>query len=113
TVSPASVAEDGAANLIYTFTRSAASATPLSINFSVSGTATFGIDYTQSGASTYTATNGSVTIAAGATTATVTIDPTADADAEPDETVILAITSATGYTPGAPATARGTISNDD
>ena len=36
---------------------------------------------------------GSVTFAAGAATATVTIDPTVDGIVEPDETVILTVTS--------------------
>jgi hypothetical protein len=63
-VSPSSVAEDGATNLVYTFTRSGVTASPLTVNFSVGGTATFSTDYTQSGAASFTPPTGSVTFAA-------------------------------------------------
>jgi hypothetical protein len=46
-VSPASVLEDGATNLVYTFTRNGNTTGALTANFSVGGSATFGIDYTQ------------------------------------------------------------------
>ncbi|HYW69421.1 MAG TPA: Calx-beta domain-containing protein, partial [Pyrinomonadaceae bacterium] len=112
-VSPASVPEDGAANLVYTFTRNGDPTAALTANFTVGGTATFNSDYTQSGAATFSATSGTVTFAAGATTATVTIDPTADTVVEPDETVILTVTSGADYGVGSPAAATGTIVNDD
>ena len=60
----------------------------LTVNFSVGGTATFNTDYTQTGAATFTATDGTVTFADGNATAAVTVDPSADVTAEPDETVI-------------------------
>jgi hypothetical protein len=44
-LSPSLVKEDGSANLLYTFTRSQASAQSLSVNFTVSGTATNGSDF--------------------------------------------------------------------
>jgi len=43
----------------------------------------------------------------------VTIDPTTDAVYESNETVILTVTSGTGYNPGIPASATGTINNND
>jgi hypothetical protein len=113
TVSPSSVAEDGAGTLAYTFTRSAASASPLTVNFSVAGAATYATDYTQSGAASFSATAGTVTILANQTTAVVTIDPTSDTTVEPDEAVVLTVTSGTGYAVGSPAAATGTITNDD
>jgi hypothetical protein len=79
----------------------------------VAGGAAFGTDYTQTGAATYTATTGSVTFAAGNSTATVTIDPSTDVTVEPDETVILTVTSGTGYSVGSPSAVTGTIVNDD
>src|SRR5207248_1868366 len=88
-VSPSSVPEDGAANLVYTFTRAGLTTGALTVNFTVGGTATFNTDYTQSGAASFTATTGTVTFAAGSSTATVTVDPTADTTVEPDETVAL------------------------
>ena len=92
-VSPASVSEDGATNLVYTFTRSGVTSGALTVNFSVGGTATFGTDYTQTGAATFGTTSGTVNFGAGITTATVTIDPTADTTAEGNETAILTVTS--------------------
>ena len=75
-VSPASVAEDGTPNLVYTFTRTGGDTTnPLTVNFNVGGTATLVTDYIQTGAATFTASTGTVTFAANVTTATVTIQP--------------------------------------
>src|SRR5204862_4107431 len=45
-VAPASVLEDGAANLVYTVTLDHASAFDTTVNYSVGGTATEGTDYT-------------------------------------------------------------------
>ena len=112
-VSPASVAEDGVANLVYTFTRSGITSGALTVNFSVGGTATFATDYTQSDATTFSATSGMVTFGAGISTKTVTIDPTPDLLFEPNETVILTVTSGAGYNPASPSAATGTINNDD
>ncbi|MBX3712347.1 MAG: putative Ig domain-containing protein [Lysobacter sp.] len=104
-VSPASVSEDGATNLTFTVTRSLNLTSPTVVNITTSGTATSGVDYT-GGVAT-------VTIPAGATTATIIIDPTVDGTVEADETVILTVAAGTGYTVGAPASATGTILNDD
>jgi hypothetical protein len=112
-VSPASVSEDGVPNLVYTFTRNGNTTAALTANFSVAGTATLSTDYAQSGAASFNSTSGTVTFAAGSTTATVTIDPTTDSTVEPDETVILTVTAGTGYGIGAPSAASGTITNDD
>ena len=113
-VSPASVLEDGATNLVYTFTRTGSTANAMTVNFSVGGTASFTEpDYTQTGAATFTATSGTVVIPGGSSTATVTIDPSADTTVEPDETVVLTVTSGTGYVVGTPSAATGTIQNDD
>ena len=83
------------------------------MNFTVSGTATFATDYTQSGATTFTNSAGSVKIAAGSTTATVTIDPSTDTTVERDETVVLTPVAGTGYFVDAQAVATGSIVNDD
>lgn len=112
-VAPASVTEDGAGNLVYTFTRVGDTTGALTVNFTVGGTATFATDYNQTGAATFNGTTGTVTFAAGASTATVTLDPTADTTPENSETAVLTLTSGTGYTIGATAAATGTITNDD
>ena len=112
-VAPSKVDEDGATNLVYTFTRTGSTTGALTVNFSVGGTADFSTDYTQTGAATFTPPTGTVTFGAGNSTATVTIDPSADATTEPDETVILTVTAGTGYEVGVPDSATGTINNDD
>src|SRR5688500_2336073 len=112
-VSPLSPTEDGAGNLVYTFTRNGVLSSGLTVNFSIGGTAGFGTDYGQSGAASFTPPTGTVTFIAGSPTATITVDPTADGAAELDETVILTVTAGTGYNVGAPSAATGTIVNDD
>ncbi|MFN7819575.1 MAG: hypothetical protein ACK6BM_12890, partial [Cyanobacteriota bacterium] len=79
TLSLASVAEDGFTNLIYIFTRTGATRAPLTVNYTVGGTATLGTDYTGIAASPATK---SITFAAGSATATVIVDPTADTTIE-------------------------------
>jgi Ca2+-binding RTX toxin-like protein len=112
-VAPASVTEDGTTNLVYTFTRNGATTSALTVNYTVGGTATFNTDYTQTGAATFTGTTGTITFAAGSSTAKLTIDPTADTTIEVNETVTLNLTSGTGYNIGTTTTVTGTITNDD
>src|SRR5262249_27455012 len=100
-------------NLVYTFTRTGVTTGALTINFTVGGSATFGTDYGQTGADTFSATTGTVTFAAGSATAVVTLDPTADTTVEPDETAVLTVAAGTGSNVAAPSTATGTITNDD
>ncbi|MCC4605685.1 putative Ig domain-containing protein [Xanthomonas campestris pv. parthenii] len=104
-VSPASVSEDGAANLVYTVTLSQAPVSAVSVGFNVGGTATSGTDYA--------AVSSPLVIAAGQTTGTITINPTADSTVESDETVLIVLVAGTGYTVGSPSSATGTILNDD
>jgi hypothetical protein len=113
TVAPASVLEDGATNLVFTFTRVGVTSGSLTANFSVGGSASFGTDYTQSGAASFSSSAGTVSFAAGATTQTVIIHPTADQTDATDETVILTVTAGSGYNPGTTSAATGTILNDD
>ena len=105
TVSPASVAEDGAPNLVYTINLNQTSPTPTSVNFTVAGTAVSGTDYA--------AVTSPLVIPAGSATGTITVNPNADATIEADETVILTLAAGAGYTVGVPASATGTILNDD
>ncbi|MDH1231120.1 putative Ig domain-containing protein [Stenotrophomonas sp. GD03930] len=104
-VSPSSVAEDSGTPLVYTVTRSASQPTAMLVNLTLSGTATSGTDYTGAVSS--------VTIPANATSATFNIVPVADTQVESDETVIFTVAAGAGYTVGAPASATGTIVNDD
>ena len=112
-VSPASVTEDGAANLVYTFTRSGSTAAAATIAFRVTGSAVVVDDYTVSGAASYDAKVGTVTFAAGSSTATVTIDPTADTKVELDETAWLSVLPGANNKMGTPSHVSGTITRDD
>ena len=62
---------------------------PLVVNYTVSGTATSGTDYT--------ALSGTVTIPVGSTTATVNVTPINDTLVEPMETVIVTLSSDAAY----------------
>ncbi|MDV6228564.1 Calx-beta domain-containing protein [Nitratireductor aquimarinus] len=103
-VSPASVNEDGVANLVYTVTRSQNLSSSTIVNLGYTGSAD---------ASDYTGETLTVTIPSGSTSGIVVINPSADLTWEADETVIVSIQSGLGYTIGAPSSATGTILNDD
>ncbi|MFM6045754.1 MAG: hypothetical protein ACKPCC_24665, partial [Dolichospermum sp.] len=107
-VSPSSVTEDGTTNLVYTFSRTGATTSALTVNYSIAGTAD-ATDYT--GATP--GTGKTITFAAGSATATLTIDPTADTTIEANETVALTLATGTGYTIGTTTAVTGTITNDD
>jgi gliding motility-associated-like protein len=78
---------------------------PITINFTISGTAVNGTDYTDIGAS--------VTIADGDQTAEITITPTDDLLVEGTETVTVTLATGTGYDLGAVATRTGTVNIAD
>jgi hypothetical protein len=109
-LSPSAVIENSGTKLVFTLTRSVVSADPLTVNFTVSGTATNGSDYSGLFAGS---TSQSVTFAASAATASVFITPSADSSVEPDETVTLTLTTSTSYTIGTGTPVTGTILNDD
>ncbi|MCA2626421.1 MAG: endo-1,3-1,4-beta-glycanase ExsH [Microcystis sp. M19BS1] len=106
-VSPGSVTEDGTTNLVYTFTRTGVTTNPLTVNYTLGGTATLNTDYTRTG------TTNTVTFAANSSTATVTVDPKTDTTVESNETIALTLASGTGYTVGTTTAVTGTITNDD
>ena len=101
----ATATEAGLTTGTFTFTRSGDTSAALTVNYTVSGTATAGSDYTSLGTS--------VTIAAGATSATLTVTPLQDSLVESDETVILTLATGTGYTVGTASSATVTLSSDD
>ena len=108
-LSPATATEDGSGNLVYTFTRSVVTVNPLTVSFTVSGTAANGSDYS----GLVAGSNQTVTFAANAATASVVIDPAADSTVEADETVGLMLAPGAGYSIGTSSAIVGTISNDD
>ncbi|HAT63648.1 MAG TPA: hypothetical protein DCS66_03465, partial [Flavobacteriaceae bacterium] len=60
--SPTSVNENSGTGMVYTFTLDAPAVGAITANFNVSGTATFTTDYIQSGAASFNASTGTVTI---------------------------------------------------
>jgi len=109
-VSAPSVTEDGADNLVYTFTRSGSTAAALNVNYLVSGTAAIGVDYT--GAPT-SGTTKIITIASGSSSAALTVDPVADATIEPNEIVSLKLAAGAGYLVQTPDPVSAAINDDD
>ncbi|MDM3843861.1 MAG: Calx-beta domain-containing protein, partial [Aphanizomenon gracile PMC638.10] len=91
----------------YTLTRTGPTTSSLTVNVSLSGTATNGTDYT-----TIPST---VTFAAGSSTALVNLNVTDDTLGEGTETAILTVTSGTGYTVvgGTPASATVNIADNE
>ncbi|ELS00284.1 hypothetical protein GLO73106DRAFT_00041420, partial [Gloeocapsa sp. PCC 73106] len=78
TLAPGSVNEDGNSNLVYTISRTGNISTSLNVRFSVRGDAQFNNDYTQIGAASFSRFQGSLNLASGVASATITIDPIAD-----------------------------------
>jgi PKD repeat protein len=78
---------------------------PITVNYTVSGTATNGVDYTT--------LPGSVTIPANLFSTIINVSPLEDQDFEGPETVELTITSGSLYDKGSPSTAVVTILDDD
>ena len=100
----ATLAENGGTATV-TATLSAASGQDVTVNLGATGTATDGVDYALSAAE--------IVIAAGATSGSVTVTATDDALDEPDETVILDVTGATGATEDGEQQVTATITDDD
>ena len=90
-----------------TITQTAVSSFDTVIAYSVAGTASPGTDYT--------ALSGTVTVLAGATTATISIPVIDDLILDPSETVIVTLTSVTSglATLGGTLTATNTIADND
>jgi Ca2+-binding RTX toxin-like protein len=109
-IASATVAEGntGTANLVFNVTLSAASTTPVTVAYATTGvTAVSGADFT--------ATSGTLTIAADATTGTITVPVTGDTVFEANETltVTLSNSSANATVLATASSATGTITNDD
>ena len=102
-----SIAEDAAGVATLTATLSNVATTDVTVTIAFTGTAV-GADYTASSVT--------ITIPAGSTTGTVTVDPTDDALVEGSETVIADITNVTGgngATESGTQTATVTITDND
>ena len=115
-----SATEAGPTTGQFTVSRGASTNGTLAVNFVLSGSATPGgnpNDYTLSFSGTgvvdYSAKTGSVTIADGATNATITVTPYDDTEVESDQTVVLTLASLSGYVVGSPSIGTVTITSDD
>ncbi len=91
----------------FTITRNGPTTSALTVNFTRSGTATSGTDYSA------IASPGNVTILIGQASADVTVSTVNDTTPETPETVVLTLSSGTGYTVGSPSVATVTINDDD
>ena len=104
-----SVAEgdSGSVNLTFTVTLSAASGQPVTVAYAEGpgGTASRGTDYTA-------LTAGTLTFAAGETSRSITVSVTGDTTDEPDETVVVELSSAVNAI-FSTATGTGMITDDD
>lgn len=89
----------------FTITRAGLTTLPLTVNYTISGTATNGADYTT--------VSGSVIIPTSAASATVTITPIDDAIYEGNQTVILTLSANASYVVGSPSSATVTIADDE
>jgi Ca2+-binding RTX toxin-like protein len=107
------VSENGKTNLVYNFTRSGATTNSLTVNFTLSGTATRGNDYNAYGGNFVSPTTGNIVFASGQTTAQIEIVTTGDTVKEANETIAFTLASGTGYTIGTPGAVTTTILNDD
>ena len=77
----------------------------ITLRYGVGGTATAGSDYNT--------LSGSKTVAGGSTSTTITINIIDDSIEDTGETVVLTLSSGTGYAVGSPSTFTLTITNDD
>ncbi len=89
----------------FTVSRSGSTAQALTVYYTRTGTAQNGVDYQT--------LPGSVTIPTGASSTTVTVTPIDDNQLEGDETVVVTLSSSTGYTVGSPGSATVIIHDND
>jgi thermitase len=105
TASTAQATEAGPTNGVFTITRTGDTSVPLTVHYTVAGSALAGTDYTS--------LPGTVTIGTGSSTATVAVRPIDDSAVESDESVILALSANAAYSLGTPSGGTVTIVSDD
>jgi hypothetical protein len=107
-IADASVAEgnSGTTPLVFAFTMTPASGSDVTVDYATAdGTATAGTDYE--------AANGTLTIKAGQTSGSITVNVAGDTTPEPNETLTVTLSAPVGAKVVPPTTATGTITNDD
>lgn len=103
TASPVAAFEQEAVPGAFRFSRTGDTSVPLTVNYTLSGTATAGADYS--------AFPGSVTFAAGQSSVSVSLTPVADGLPEPVETVVVSLSAGSGYMLGTSTIATVTIAD--
>jgi acetyl esterase/lipase len=103
--SDASATEAGANGGTILAVRDGDLSAPLTVSYSVAGTATAGSDYA--------ALPGTVTIPAGQASAAIAVSPLNDAEPESAETVIVSVAGSASYAAGSPDQASVAIVDDD
>lgn len=98
-------ATEGGSNGLFRFTRIGDLSSVLSFTYSVSGSST-------ASGTDYTLPNGPLAFTAGSATSDVYVQASADNLVEGDESLILNVTSGTGYSIGSPSSATVTIHDD-
>lgn len=89
----------------FTVTRTGSTTNALVVNYAVGGSATNGTDFDN--------LTGSVTITAGATSATITVRPVDDTTVDANETVIVTLSANAAYTLGITTSGTVTITDND
>lgn len=102
TTNPTGASEVPSSSGVFVFTRRVVDDQPLVVRFTLGGTA---------GAADYAPLASTITIPAGASSATLPVVPVADHVTEPDETVVLTLLDVPEYDPGTPASATVTITD--
>jgi hypothetical protein len=98
--------EQGTTTGMFTVARTGSTASPLTVNYTVSGTATPGSDYF--------ALSGNVVILTGQSSAQIVVTPKDDAVVnEGNETVLVTLAVGSGYAAGLPSNATVTITDND
>jgi hypothetical protein len=97
--------EGGARPGTFTINRDGGTTDPLTVNYSLGGTAANGRDYQE--------LSGSLTIPIGAASANVTVRPIDDTTVKGNRTVVLAVSTNPGYSAGSPNNATVTIADND
>ncbi len=98
--------EAGSVSSVFTLTRTGDLSSALTVNYTLAGTATPGVDYTGT-------TPNTVTFAALSSKATITLPTKDDLLSDPGETIITTITAPVGYTISGPNNATATILDND
>ncbi len=104
--SSSSSAGEGSGTRNVTVDLSPAPAAAITVSYTVGGTATAGSDFSISG-------SGTLSVASGATMATIPVAITDDTADESNETVVLTLATGSGYTLGSRNTHTLTITDDD